>query len=74
VRFRVRRDVERMRLAPGDIVIVTPNRFLDRHELKRVREQLEREFPDNRCVVVADGWKLSVVSPASALSAGEARP
>ncbi|HUB99107.1 MAG TPA: hypothetical protein VMS11_04720 [Solirubrobacterales bacterium] len=54
--------VEHLDVKPGDHLLVRLPEEIPSGAIKRIAEQFEKEFPDNRLVVLAEGIELTVES------------
>lgn len=55
--------VRRLRLAPGDVLVVSLPTVLSPAEATRLCEQVQGAFPGRRCLVLTGGADLTVVGP-----------
>ena len=56
-------EVRRLRLDPGDILVLKAPNVLTAEQCEEIRKQLEGEFPDNRVLVMTADFDLEVVTP-----------
>lgn len=56
-------EVRRLRLEPGDLVVVSSSTILTGRQLHVLRDQLEERFPDND-VLVLNGCDIAVAKSA----------
>jgi hypothetical protein len=56
-----RREVQRLRVGPGDVVVLRAESNLTRDVIEQVAGQMKEAFPDNKIIVLADGSKMQVV-------------
>jgi len=54
-------DVQRIRLRPGDVLVLSYDRMLSYPEQERVVEKMKSVFPNNRTLVLGGGITLAVV-------------
>jgi hypothetical protein len=55
-------SVNRLRLRPGDAIVLSTEELITDETAKRLREQVEAHFPGHRCLVLGPGMKLGVLS------------
>lgn len=64
------RDIRVLRLQPGDVLIMrTPTR-LSQIDQEGIRQQVEKQFPGHKCLVLTDGLELDI---AREMGGGDAR-
>lgn len=56
------RDVERLRLEPGDTLLVTVPADMDAEQVARLTKWLSDWFPGNRSLVLQEGVSVQVVT------------
>lgn len=57
--------MQKVRLAPGDMLVLMTDRILPDDTCERLRDQLEKIFEGkNKCLVLGDGLKLAVIDRA----------
>ena len=54
-------QIDALRLAPGDRVVITIPGFVPSDYVPRLEEQVKAMFPDHPCVVLTDGAQLDIV-------------
>jgi hypothetical protein len=57
-------DVKRLRLNPGDTLVITASRSLNLDEASRIREVVRDAFPGHKCLILAPDFSLEVVESA----------
>jgi hypothetical protein len=55
-------DVKRLRLEPGDTLVLRLGHFLPADVVAHLQAQMKAAFPNHRTVVLADDMELEVVS------------
>ena len=61
--YRYLGDVRKLTLKPDDIVVVTHKDDFSPEEEEQIMAQLKHHFPDNKCIVLAEGLGIGVMSP-----------
>jgi hypothetical protein len=56
--------IQRLDIQPGDQVVLTVGRDVDQREVAQIKEQWLLKFPDNPCIVLANGLRIDQVIPA----------
>lgn len=56
------REIRRLRIEPGDRLVVHVDRFLAGYELQALRDQVERAFGDVDVAIMLPGLGLEVVN------------
>ena len=59
----IKGDIRRLRLKPGDTVVVRVERDLTELQVNHASRALRLAFPDNPCLVLTAGASLEVVEP-----------
>lgn len=57
------KDVKKISLEPGDIVMVKLNIAISQEQLDGMHKMLKHLFPDNKVIVTPDGVDLEVIKP-----------
>ena len=54
-------DLQRARLVPGDVLIVRYEQHLPAREQEHILSVVQRQFPDNKILILVGGAELSVI-------------
>ena len=60
----VEASLEKLRLEPGDIVVLSIDMPMKAEQARAIREHFRRQVPDNLAILLTHGLKLSVLSRA----------
>lgn len=56
-------EIKRVRLAPGDVLVLRVKDRPPEERIARIVEQMKSIFPDHRAVILRDGMELEVAGP-----------
>lgn len=56
-------SIKRMELKPGDILVLKCERHLSLFTRDKLRQQVEEQFPDHKCVVLSPDLSLEIIAP-----------
>ena len=56
-------DVQRLRLEPGDVVVLTTEWKLSAVEVQRIAEKIGKVLPGHQVLVIDSGVKIGVMGP-----------
>jgi len=56
-------DVQRLALAPGDIIVISIDQAISAQSVENLRRQGEQAVPGHKCLVLGDGLKVGVLAP-----------
>lgn len=62
VSYENKGEVQSMRLAPGDVVVISFNDYLNEKQIARIRAEMLNMFPDNRCLVLEKDVRVAVIN------------
>ncbi len=64
-------DVRRLRLNPGDVVVVKVQGHLSRMAEQNIKDELKTVVPDNKVLVVEAGVEIFTIGPESEIEVPE---